>query len=55
MRVGWARRTLLSQNLVSNLELWRRDLALVCRFLIAFLGFLNSNFKFTMEFLKISD
>jgi hypothetical protein len=33
----------------------RRDLVLVCRLLIAFLGLLNIDLEFAMEFLEVSD
>jgi hypothetical protein len=40
---------------VSNPEFWRRDLILVCRLLIAFLGFLNIDLEFAIELLEVSD
>jgi hypothetical protein len=43
------------KSFVSNLELQRRDLVLVRRLLIAFLGLLNIDLEFAMEFLDVSD
>jgi hypothetical protein len=43
------------KSFVSNLEFRRRDPVLVHRLLIAFLGLLNIDPKFAMEFLEVSD
>jgi hypothetical protein len=43
------------KSFVSNLELWRRDLVLVCGLLIAFLGLLNIDLEFAIKFLEVSD
>jgi hypothetical protein len=43
------------KSFVSNLEFWRRDSVLVRGLLIAFLGLLNIDPEFAMEFLEVSD
>jgi hypothetical protein len=43
------------KSFVFNLEFHRRDLVLVHGLLIAFLGLLNINPEFAMEFLEVSD
>jgi hypothetical protein len=43
------------ESFVSNLEFWRRDLVLVCGLLIAFLGLLNIDPEFAMEFSEVAD
>jgi hypothetical protein len=43
------------KSFVSNLEFRRRDLVLVHRLLIVFLGLLNIDLKLAVEFLEVSD
>jgi hypothetical protein len=43
------------KSFVSNLEFQRRDPVLVCGLLIAFLGLLNIDLEFAIEFLEVSD
>jgi hypothetical protein len=43
------------KSFVSDLEFQRRDLVLVRGLLIAFLGLLNIDPEFAMEFLEVSD
>jgi hypothetical protein len=43
------------KSFVSNLEFRRRDPVLVCGLLIAFLGLLDIDLEFAIEFLEVSD
>jgi hypothetical protein len=43
------------KSFVSSLEFRKRDLVLVCRLLIAFLGLLNIDLELAMEFSEVGD
>jgi hypothetical protein len=53
--LGGSEELCFHKSFASNLEFWRRDPVLACGLLIAFLGLLNIDLEFAMEFLEVSD
>jgi hypothetical protein len=53
--LGGSEKLCFYKSFVSNLEFQRRDPVLVCGLLIVFLGLLNIDPEFAMEFSEVSD
>jgi hypothetical protein len=53
--LGGSEELCFHKSFVSNLEFRKRNPVLVCRLLIAFLGLLNIDPEFAMEFLEVGD